>query len=371
MKRFLLLETCARITGNSAQHEKLRGFCQEFSDWENLLRQAELEGMIPLLKKHLEESGSNYPPSIRRSLQLLARRHQQEAELRGVVFQEVLHILKTQGLEPIVLKGAALARILYPDPALRPMRDIDLLFDRADVEKAQNLLIQNGFSQAVMPIPEDHFHLLPLFRDVGNTKICIEIHRGLYPDCPPYYPDVDFENLLKTGRSFIIGTTEVKTMSDEEMLFYLFQHAFRMPLTYEPYKLINLADIVGFIEQNVHKLDWDRIMGISPLFYRALPLIHHLVPLPSELMARYPADVMQVPPGAGEPYQGWPRLRFSGLQGRERWSLLRKTIFPSEWWCRLYYGADTAAKLRRCRLFSHPRHVLWWVHLYRTLSVGF
>ena len=54
--RFRLLELSARIDGHIEQHSMLRQLSGEVEDWRMLLTQAEMEGVAPLLAKHLIES---------------------------------------------------------------------------------------------------------------------------------------------------------------------------------------------------------------------------------------------------------------------------------------------------------------------------
>lgn len=80
-------------------------------------------------------------------------------------------------------------------------------------------------------------------------KICLELHRGLYPNITPHYPEVNFAQLLKTAHKTKVGNIDVSILNHEETLHYLYQHAFRPPLTYEPYKLISAADIISYTEK--------------------------------------------------------------------------------------------------------------------------
>jgi len=367
MKRFQLLDVCARIGGHHWQHELIRHCCAAVSDWNELLSRAETEGMAPLMQKHLQESGANCPPSVQRSLVLLAHRHRKQAGIRIQVLAEVLDLLEAHRLDVLVLKGAALCQTLYPDPSLRPMRDIDLLFRPEESDAAHQLLKLNGFQQAEAVIPADHFHLPPLYRDEDQTKICIEIHRGLYPNCPPYYPAVDFNRFHEQSRSFSVGSSSARTLNNEEMLHYLYQHGFHAPLTYEPYKLINAADLIGFVEQNYDKLDWDRLRNQAPQLVKAIPLLHHLAPWNPEIV-----DPGWIPQRRLEPrpYDGWPhkRLRDFKAQGRGLPDILRRTFLPPTWWLGIYYGAVTGLQRFFCLIWRHPRHVFWWARLYRSLS---
>jgi hypothetical protein len=365
--RIRLLELCARIDGHSEQHAMLRQLSGEIEDWRTLLTQAEQEGMTPLLAKHLVESESSYPAWVKRSLHVVLERHHQLAEARTQVLLKVLGLFGQEGIPCLVLKGGALAYTIYPDPSSRPMRDVDLLLNRDEVDRAQSLLKANGFRQEKAVIPKDHFHLPPLYHQVGKTSVCVELHRGLYPECPPYYPEVDFEQLHSGRQQFTIGTETASMFSDEEMLHYLYQHGLRAPLTYESFKLINVADIVSFAETHHENLDWEWIRSNYPLLCTALPLLHHLVPWDKDKVPSWMIPGNKLTP---EPYQGWPHKRMKEFkaEGTQLLEILRRTFLPSIWWMKMYYGAVSTLQLLFCLVWKHPRHVYWWVRMYRSLT---
>ena len=68
----------------------------------------------------------------------------------GMQFQGlacVLDQLATANMTPLVFKGAALAHTVYPNPKLRPMTDVDLWVEEADVERAAHLIEQLGYER--------------------------------------------------------------------------------------------------------------------------------------------------------------------------------------------------------------------------------
>lgn len=368
MKRYPILELCARIEGHAVLHQLLRDSCKTFQDWQGLLQQAEKNGMAPLLRKHLTESKSDCPSSIRRSLSILYKRHQKQAKVRLKVLEEILMLFQKHQLTPMLIKGAALCQTLYIDPALRPMRDIDILLDKEEVDQAQELLKSLWFIQSTAPISPEHYHLAPQSKTVDEVKVCIELHRGLYPNCPPYYPEVDFKRLLESGKKLKVGGVEVYTFGHEETLHYLYQHGFHAPLTYENYKLVNAADIIGFTEKYFGEIDWGQVKERFPQLYRALPLMHHIshwdlerVP---ESFISWTTDRKRILPPI--PFTGWPQRRVKELE--EKVSLkevLKETFLPSSWWLKVYYGAgDSTGRLLKALCVDHPKNVLWWTHLY-------
>jgi hypothetical protein len=325
--------------------------------------------MATLLKKHLEESGSKQPITVRRSLDILCKRHQHQAAVRLKVLQEVLQIFDSNGLKPIVIKGAALCYTIYPDPALRPMRDMDLLFHPGEVDHAQRLLRESGFRQSKAPIPQNHHHLPSLNKYVEDVDICIELHRGLYPDCPPFYPEVDYQKLLSTARSFTFGGIDALTFGDEETLHYIYQHAFHAPLTYETYKLINAADLIGFTEQRWRFMDMERLQSEFPLLLKALPLMHCITPWDSDKVPQYFSTIVDREKISPTPFTGWPQKRMKEFktEGQKLRQTILTTFLPSRWWVGIYYGTTTLLGYVWCLLWRHPHHVYWWAKLSSTL----
>lgn len=321
--------------------------------------------MAPLLKKHLLESKCPYPVSVRRSLDILYKRHQHKAEVRTAILQDTLKLFSENNLTPIVIKGAALSYTTYPDTALRPMRDMDLLFRKSEVDQAQQLMRDVGFKQSRSPIPPNHYHLPSLNKVIDDVNICFELHRGLYPDCPPYVPGIDFEEFLRTARTFKVGNTDALTLADKETLNYIYQHAFRAPLIYETYKLINVADIIGFTEKYCSVFDLDLIKNQYSLLYNALPLMHSISPWNLEKIPKSIAPTKHNKRKNPAPFTGWPQKRIKEFRakGRKSYHIILATFLPSNWWMGVYYGANTAYKRIYCLLWQHPRHVLWWFRL--------
>jgi hypothetical protein len=367
MAGYPILNLCSRVTGHSEQHLRLLKLCSTFSDWDMLLRQSEMEGMTPLLNKHLRESGFILPVSLRRSLSILVRHHDLQALVIAQTLREVLERFNNEGLTPIVIKGAALCHTVYPDPGLRPMRDIDILMREKETIPAMNILKKIGFQQSHAPIPTDHFHLPAMLKKNRGFTICIEIHHGLYPNCPPYYSSTSFETLLKNSKRFVAGDISALTFGDEDMLWYLYQHGFRAPLTYESYKLINAADIISLTEASYSCLNWQNIHKKYTELIKVLPLMHHITPWNPEIIPReFVSEKERAQLRKTTPFQGWPKkkIREQKMAGQKIHNILFATFFPSSWWLKVYYGLGTGREFLWCIVIRHPRHIFWWIRLY-------
>ena len=101
------------------------------------------------LSRHADPSG--VPPALVPALQHCIR-HESAVELsREIELEHVLSLLAQAGLNPLIIKGTALAYTLYDAPHLRSRCDTDLLFpDRASAEQAWKVLERMGYHRPAM-----------------------------------------------------------------------------------------------------------------------------------------------------------------------------------------------------------------------------
>ncbi len=353
-----------RATTFPELREKLLNCCVEVHDWDGLLLDAEQQGLGPLLHWHLHHLGVSCPDQFRRSARLLFLRHHHVNTIYTQVLREALELLHNAGIDALVLKGAGLCHTIYPEIGLRPMRDIDLLVRKEQSRQAQDIFISMGFTESRAPRPVDHFHLPSLHKKVQGISVCFELHHGLFPNCPPYYRQIDFDILLHRAMKIDLDGLEAYCLGNEDMLWHIFEHGLHMPLTYEPYKLITVADLVTLVETKHEEIDWERLRAACPTILAALPLLHHLTPWQKQVLDKFSWKTQPVPAGVGEPFHGWPHLRLSEQKDKEFFAILRNTFLPPEWWVRVYYGVGGIWGLFICRWVSHPRHIFWWMRLY-------
>lgn len=360
-----LLNLCARGQSHDVQQQELAQVCKDFNAWDELLLAAEDHGMAPLLHMHLTKVKADFPEDFIRGLRLLTLRHKQANSLLMSCLQEILSVLESKGIPCLVLKGAALCQTVYRDIGLRPMRDIDLLLAKEDVHRAHALLESHDYRSTGDPLPEDYYHLPPLFKNLEGMRICVELHHGLFPDDPPYYQQLNIGELYQNRKRFEVGGVEAFTMADEDMLWHLFQHGFRAPLTYEPYRLISVADIVTVVEDRWADINWDKIARSYPQLLTILPLFHHITPWNTSVRLKNTFKTKRSVSAVGEPFNGWPRNTLPQFARHGFFNLLLKTIYPGQWWTMLYYGQDgRISSLMWCRIVTHPLHLLRWVKIY-------
>ncbi len=96
------------------------------TDWDALDALAAEHRLQPLLHSHRRAD-----PAVPERLRAVWKAAHREAGLIAMTQRadllDTVALLRAEGIEPVAMKGAWLAWHAYPQPTLRPMRDLDLL----------------------------------------------------------------------------------------------------------------------------------------------------------------------------------------------------------------------------------------------------
>src|SRR5688572_23672226 len=126
---------------------------------------------------------------------------------------------------PLLLKGMALAASVYPEPHLRPMRDVDLLVDAADVPALTALLSELGFRPEVSDDGyEGHHHARPMTDP--HSGVCVEVHHRLFRRDGPLgaEPLFDPESVRAHQVDAVFHGRPVRRLSPEMQLLHVAAH---------------------------------------------------------------------------------------------------------------------------------------------------
>lgn len=352
----------------------LRQAVARFADWAALPALAEEHGLGPLLYSHLRPVDAPLPEPVELELKGLCLRHQRAAQIYDQVLGEILQALAAAGIEALVLKGSALAHLIYPQPGLRPRRDLDLLVKPEAAQRAYALLGSLGFALAPTPyhdVSRYHQHLAPATRTVQQLPIVVDLHTDLFFRFKPYgLPAGTYAQLSGTAQPFTVNGGPAYTLGPEAMLWHLYHHGFSMHLRGAAHgRLLGAADIVSLVEHWLDRIDWDRFRRCYPQAFHALPMFHYLTPWSDAVIDRLQLPVARTPGGVGEVYAGYPTQLVGEHLRRGLRRSLRETFWPAEWWVRMTYGlpATTSIHVGRVR---HAAYVLWDLGIYATSLLG-
>jgi hypothetical protein len=127
----------------TSSFEPLRSLSDD--DWDGVVVTAIALGLAPLLHWHLSQAEVTVPPLALAKLAITRQAHAKRNEGIALQLAEILGACHQHQLDVLALKGALLAPTLYEEPGLRPMNDIDLLFQPSDLTKAGNVLESLGY----------------------------------------------------------------------------------------------------------------------------------------------------------------------------------------------------------------------------------
>lgn len=350
---YRLLALCARAEGHPLFYEQLKEQLIGFKVWKELPTQAELHGMAPLLWHHIQKSGFSIPPEIEQALRGSYIRQRYFTQAHTSVLLEITTLFEQAGIRALLLKGLGLAYQVYPDPALRPISDIDLLLNQEDILPALDLMAGAGFRVDTPRIPLGQFP----WEVTADSPLCdglrthVELHYLGFRDkaiidATPRYDE--FAGFDSPPFPLVFEKSTVYVPDHFDNLIHLSRHFTRhlfAATADKPVPLKWMADIVSLVERYDAALDWEQLQQQNPHFINQLATFYSLTPIPENLQKVIPIRPGSPPMGVNKYPQGWPREAFFGRQvGFLRF--LRQTFAPpSDWWLRLYYGIDERSVL--------------------------
>jgi anti-anti-sigma regulatory factor len=193
--------------------------------------------IVPLLLKsgagalgwwRFRDSGERLLPAVRslRETYLQYAIHAVDHERQ---LANAFRVLRSGGVEPILIKGWAIARS-YPEAGLRPSGDIDLYVSPEQDAKARSVLKAGRPQQYWVDLDHD---------EVGR------------------FSDFSFAELF--GRSELVNLdgTEIRVMGAEDHLRILCLHL----LKHGAWRPLWLCDVGAALESRLPDFDWDRCFG--------------------------------------------------------------------------------------------------------------
>ena len=376
---YRLLALCARAEGHTLFYEQLNRLLLDFTAWDALPAQAELHGMGPLLWHHLQKTDIAIPVETQRSLRALYLRHRALNQAHFHALAELLKLFEQANICPLVLKGLALAYQYYPDPALRPVGDIDLLLKQSDVLLALHLLEAAGYR---VNLPNPNLRLLPKeltayspYHNGVSTHIELHHYNLEHKTFNDNSPDNEFKDFIQPPQLLMIDGCAIYTSSPMDTLRYLNRHMIQHLYAARVDKPLSLkwsADIINLVERHAGSMDWSEFQRRDPAFLRRLAVLYSLTPLPEMYEKVIPIEKIKHPPGLDQYPGGWPQWPFPNWKRVGFWRYLWRTFStPSIWWLCLCYGTDEQSSfwygqvLHRLRVLK----LMLWALVRRVLRI--
>ncbi len=346
-----LLLAC--VMADTAQHTSMHNVTTGLTA--EILEQAEAHGLSPLLFELVTTQRAAVGEDGMRVLRGLALRHKRHSQTRADVLTKILHALAKNGIETLVLKGAALAHTVYAKTELRPMGDIDLLIGKRDIERAREILLGIGFSATNAPsaFVFRHHHLPALVLQADGELVIVELHHDALSG--DVRESITLDDLREDPVSFSMNGVTALTLGHVDSLHHLCRHGFEPG---EYVRLIHVADILRYANKYADRIDWQRIRAELPFLINTIRCLGYVTALPQPLQ-----DIVTPPPdlriaGVGRTFKPLSKVLTPPRQTK---TAFRELFMPSAWWMHVYYNIAPESSLLRCRLLDHPAQVLRWV----------
>ena len=352
-------------------------------DHAGFLGAAKRHGLVPLANRLVQASSCT--AEVKRAFRTHAfwyavRSAQMESQLGRIVAA-----LNTAGVPVIVLKGAALARTLYPSSVLRPYGDLDVLVREEDWVAVRETLASLGYRaiQALHAPPPKVWARKAYYHtqyEHPDLRIRVEVHYDAWwYSLRPRLGELYWQRAV----TLTVAGARTSMLSAEDQIIQLSAH-----LHHHGYnRLIWFTDLALLLRDR--RIDWDHVVrasreeGIGLFVYYSLHYVERLLgvappkdvldglrpgPFPVWLHDRLwpPAVVLAV--GVEdrvlcdfhEVPSGQELLLNLLLTGRrlEKLVYLARLLMPSSDWLAHYYGVTDGAALRSRRLIHAPKMLL-------------
>jgi hypothetical protein len=348
---------CAALRGENPPWPWPAG-AQEETDFHRL---CDLHGVNALL--HDRARSCKWPAGVQaqlrdKSVQLAIweLRHQQ-------VLTDTLKALEALGVQPILIKGTALAYSLYADPSLRTRADTDVLIPLGARELVESALTDLGFRRGLGVSGElvsyqasytrqadGGAHTLDLHWKINNSELLSRLftYEELRSRAQPL-PRLDHRALAPSSAdAMLIACMHLAT--HKENPYYVDGAAH-----FRGDRLIWLADL-DLLSQALSDDEWRAVIALARAKGLRAVTLEGLAQARGLLSIRYPEWVASALAQAGEreppaDYLASGKLRqqsmdFFALEGwPRRWQLAREILFPSLSYMRSKYPESAATSM--------------------------
>jgi len=235
---------------------KLDEFTLSAIDWNRVATIANRQAVAPMTYRGLAACGYTIPEESRAVLRatVAASATRDQLWLKRTL-AEAIGALRDEGIDPIVLKGTAVAHTVYPEPWLRALGDVDLLVPRADLPRADSKLRERGFwgsDTFQVDFPKVDHHTAPL--QLPSSTIALELHHQILSEPHPYRFDVD--GLRTRAQRKDLGGVQALVLAPADAIHHASVHL-SYAHRYEVTPLRGLVDILGLANGQAGPVDWE------------------------------------------------------------------------------------------------------------------
>ena len=244
----------------------------EGSAWPRLMAVVEEQRLAGLLLQAIHGGRMPVTPEQLESASVLHRTAMGLAVQLERTLLQTVETLDGAGIPSRVLKGPAVAHLVYPDPSLRVFHDVDLMVPGEDFDRAIEVLDHAGCTRK-------HRRLGPGFDAQFGKGASLISHAGWEVDLHRTFVNgrfglgIKLDDLFATSSSFRLGGRTLLALGPEERFLHACYHAaIGDPVP----RLVAMRDIAEMLLRT--SLDLDRVRGLCSA-WGGLPVMARAVRL--------------------------------------------------------------------------------------------
>jgi len=270
-----LILTCSRTWATSGEIESS---IYPDLDWDYTLETATNHHVVPLLYYSFQKVSSDLIPSD--VIKKLQQKYTITLAKNILAVKELKSVLKSfleSGIEVILLKGVALADTVYPDIALRPFNDVDILVRKEDINKARLKLSQLGYKLELSEYRPGFAERFWYVADYTGENLYIDLHWHIIRHSYSKYAPIT--HFWDSAVPIYLDDLKIKVLSPENLLISLCFHA----LKHHYSSLLYFVDIAEVINYYNKLIDWNVFIE-NIRQYKIYSLVRYVLDLTKALL---------------------------------------------------------------------------------------
>jgi len=235
-----------------------------FASW------AESERLAVLVSDALREQPACAP--LRNALAAGAARQAALAVLQERELRRVLDALAGAQVEPVLLKGAALAHSAYADPAARPRRDTDLLIREHDAPRVRAALEELGYRPEIETFGRfvtAQFHYTRT--DTRGVRHACDVHLKIV-NAQVYAASLSYDELREEAVTLRVHPCALGPSAVHALLVACIH---RIAHHHDSDDLLWLHD-VRLLARALREADWERLLALAHAKALSAVVVHEL-----------------------------------------------------------------------------------------------
>lgn len=193
-------------------------------DWNKLSKTIQFHRMYPVLYMELKKLDLDWiPPWFMERLKGKYERNVINMLRLCSDLEKLNKQFRDSGIPSLHLKGPVLARKIYGDISLRTSKDLDILVSPEDVRKAEEILLNLGYTTDVKILNVWKWKSHHISYNHSATQTEVELHWRINPETS----GSAFHELWKRRNDVVFSSQHISLLGNEDLFVYLVTHGSR------------------------------------------------------------------------------------------------------------------------------------------------